>query len=126
MTKPGGVDRGGRNTKTGRPPFEVTPAMLVQMETMAGLGLTVDQIADVLGTSERTLFRRKAQQDAVLAAWKRGRAKAQLAVGEALFKKAKTGDVPAIRWWEMTRAGRAEKTEVSVNASHEEALDELQ
>ena len=35
-----------------------------------------------------------------------GKAKAQGVIGKALFLRAKDGDMPAIRWWEMTRAKR--------------------
>lgn len=96
---------------------EVTDEMLRQAEELAGYGLTLPQIAAVLGFSERTIHRQKKDNDALEAAIRRGKAKASAIVGKSLFTKAKDGDVPAIRWWEMTRDGRSERTE---NQTHVE------
>ncbi len=85
--------------------------MLRQAEELAGYGLRQDQIAAVLGFSERTLLTRKQENEAFAAAIQRGKAKAAAIVGKALFGRAKDGDVPAIRWWEMTREGRSERTQ---------------
>lgn len=90
---------------------EIDENMLRQVEELAGLGLRLDQIAAVIGFSERTLARRKDENEALLAAIQRGKAKASAIVGRALFSRAKDGDVPAIRWWEMTRDGRSERTQ---------------
>jgi AraC-like DNA-binding protein len=111
--------------KPGRPTFVLDDKAIAQIETMAGYGLTMPMIAAVLGCSERTLRKKKGDEERVNAAFELGKAKAQALVGEALFKKAKTGDVPAIKWWEMTRAGRSEKQDVHVVRTHEEALEEL-
>jgi hypothetical protein len=83
--------------------------MLRQVEELAGYGLTMAQIAAVLGFSERTLHNKKT--DELVAALQRGKAKAAAIVGKALFVRAKDGDVPAIRWWEMTREGRSERSQ---------------
>lgn len=90
---------------------EVDENMLRQAEELAGYGLSLPQIAAVLGFSERTLHNRKNDNDALDAALRRGRAKAAALVGQALFHRAREGDVPAIRWWEMTREGRSEKVQ---------------
>ena len=95
--------------KGGRPRFELTEKVIAQIEQLAGYGLTLSQIAAVIGVSESTLRNKKKDEAAVFAALERGRAKAQGVVGSALFNRAKAGDVAAIRWWEMTRAGRSEK-----------------
>lgn len=82
---------------------------LRQVEELAGYGLTMGQIAAVLGFSERTLHNKKT--DDLVAAIQRGKAKAAAIVGKSLFGRAKDGDVPAIRWWEMTREGRSERNQ---------------
>jgi hypothetical protein len=92
---------------------EITEDLLRQAEELAGYGLSMPQIAAVLGFCERTLHRRKNENESLLAALKRGRARAAAIVGKALFQRAKDGDVPAIRWWEMTREGRSEKNETA-------------
>jgi hypothetical protein len=88
---------------------ELDENALRQVEELAGYGLTMGQIAAVLGFSERTLHNKKT--DELVAAIQRGKAKAAAIVGKSLFGRAKDGDVPAIRWWEMTREGRSEKTQ---------------
>jgi hypothetical protein len=98
---------------------------LRQAEELAGYGLSAEQIAAVLGFSQRTLRRKKNEDDALMAALARGRAKAAAIVGKALFSRAKDGDVPAIRWWEMTREGRSERqqTEAKVEVVSDAETD---
>jgi hypothetical protein len=90
---------------------QIDENVLRQVEELAGYGLTLPQIAAVLGFSERTMHRKKDNDDALTAAIKRGKAKASAIVGKSLFGRAKDGDVPAIRWWEMTRDGRSERNQ---------------
>lgn len=93
--------------------------MLRQVEELAGYGLNLGQIAAVLGFCERTLHNKK--NDELIAAIQRGKSKAAAIVGKALFGRAKDGDVPAIRWWEMTREGRSERAQVEskVEVTHD-------
>lgn len=91
----------------GRPRIEMTEKDLRSAELAAGYGLTNAQIATLLGFSEEHLHDLKVGDEAVFTALERGRIKAQQTVGKALFLRAKDGDVAAIRWWEMTRAGRS-------------------
>lgn len=86
--------------------IEITDKMLGQIETLAGYGLSLAQIAAVIGISERSLMLKKADETRVFAALEAGKAKAQGRVGKSLFERAVKGDVAAIRWYEMTRAGR--------------------
>lgn len=94
--------------KKGRQRNELDAKAVKQLEIMAGLGLTWPQIAACLEIPKRTLLERRKDTEAVADAYERGRARAELVIGQALFNRAKGGDVPAIRWWEMTRAGRRE------------------
>ena len=57
---------------------------LQKVEEYAGLGLTREEIALSLGVSYSTLNRRIKESDEVDAAMKRGRAKANIKVGNAL------------------------------------------
>lgn len=93
---------------------------LEQLETMAGYGLTWGQIAAILGIAKRTLLDRRQDTPAVADAFARGRAKAEAVIGQALYNRAKTGDVPAIRWWEMTRANRRDSVSVTGVARRED------
>jgi len=118
--------------KAGRPRVELSPEDYRQAETLAGYGLTNPKIAEVLGVAPRTMAERIRDDEEFAACLLRGRARAEAHVGEALFVLA-TGkfrlakvitaegkeateriytvrpDIQAIRWWEMTRAGRAER-----------------
>lgn len=96
----------------GRPPFEITEAHLRQIETLAGYGLTQAAIAAVIGVHPDTLLVRKKADPAISLALTRGKAVAEAAIGQALFVKAKAGDVKAITWWEMTRANRSARQHV--------------
>lgn len=95
--------------------FEVTPEVLRQVETLAGLGLDISKIAAVLGIHRDTIYATKARSEAFAQAIEVGKAKAEGVIGKALFDEAKKGNVPAIKWWETTRAGRSDKhvTEIS-------------
>lgn len=84
---------------------DFTDREIQQIETLAGYGLSIPQIAAVIGIS-LTEFEGRQRGTKVKKALEAGRAKAQAVVGKALFLRAKEGDVPAIRWWEMTRAKR--------------------
>lgn len=66
----------------------------------------------MLGCSPDTLTEKKKVRPDVSLALARGKAVAEAAVGQALFVKAKKGDVKAITWWEMTRAGRSARQHV--------------
>lgn len=92
----------------GRPPVEID---IAEVERLAGLGLTQEEIAESLGFSERTLRRRKGVLSVLSDAMKRGRATAAKEVANALFQKAIGGDLGAIVWWEKTRRGLSDKVE---------------
>ena len=138
---------------TGRPRVTLTPEDYRQAETLAGYGLTNPQIANVLGLAARTFAERIHDDEELSASLDRGRAKAQAFVGEALFLLAtgktklvrvvqadgsiatervytKAPDIQAIRWYEMTRAGRSEKIQAAVTRDEterpmEERVDEI-
>lgn len=98
--------------KPGPAPKPLGTDPLEQIERLAGYGMTEAAIAHILGVAPKTFARRKDAEPAILSALEKGQALAQCKVGEALYNKAIGGDLGAIVWWEKTRAGRAEKTEV--------------
>lgn len=87
----------------------LTDEALAIAERCGSLGLTLAMTAKLLGLDAATLRRMKRREARVLRALESGRAKAQLAVGKALYDRAVRGDVPAIVWWERTRANRSER-----------------
>ena len=74
--------------KVGRPRFEVTPEVCEQVENLAAQGLTVDQIALVLGVHKATLFDKQNEYSDFSDAIKRGRGKGIANVTNALYEKA--------------------------------------
>lgn len=95
-----------------RPRIAITPDHLRQIEQLAGYGLTEAAIAHVIGVDPRTFRRRKDDEDAVVSALEKGKSKAEGIIGQALFNKAKNGDLGAIVWWEKTRGGRVDSSQV--------------
>ncbi|PZV05770.1 MAG: hypothetical protein DCF32_10670 [Leptolyngbya sp.] len=96
-----------------RPKIEITERDRTQIEIMAGLGLTVEQIAAILNISKRT-FHRWCSDPEVLALYKKGLSGAEMTIAKSLFDKAKAGDTTAIIWYEKTRANRREVTQIEV------------
>jgi len=93
----------------GRPPRMMTPQELDQAETMAGLGLRDDQIAQVLGMAERTMTRHARDR------LHRGRAKALAAVAQTCYRLATSGRCPAATFFYLKTQGRWQEVDRSVH-----------
>ena len=78
---------------------------LAEVERLAGLGLTQEEIALSLGIAVRTLHGRKAENADFAGAIKKGKAQANGLVSNVLFNLCKSGNVTAIIWYEKTRRG---------------------
>lgn len=76
------------------------PALVRQVETLAGYGLTGDQIAAVFGVHRRTLERH------MLDAIQRGRATAIGEVAKTAYKMAVEGNPPAMTMFYLKCQGR--------------------
>lgn len=93
-------------TKMGRPPHEPSKESRQLVQLHATIGTPQAVIADILGIDGKTLtkyYREELDQ---------ATARANAAVGGALFNKAKSGDTAAMIFWMKTRAGWREKLEV--------------
>lgn len=97
----------------GRPRIELTDEQVEQVEKLAEV-LNIDQIADFLGISERTLERRLADDERVMAAYKRGKARAIEGVAKSLLQRARNGDNTAAIFYLKTQARWTERTEVAL------------
>ena len=82
---------------------EVTDKTKSDVERMAGLGVPVRMIAAYIGVADKTLS--KHYEIEIL----RGRAKAGVAVAQALYDKCMAGDTTALIFWCKTQLGWTEK-----------------
>ena len=97
----------------GRPQFEITDEVCQQAEKLAAQGLTIDQIANVLGMGKRTLYEKKAEYPQFSHAIEAGRSKGIATITNALFKKANEGDVAAQKYYLNNRDNRNWKDKVT-------------
>lgn len=93
----------------GRAKVEINVA---EVERLAGLGLTQEEIALSLGINEKTLRRHKAQMSILSDAIKRGKAEAGGQVANKLYELCMAGNVSAIIWYEKTRRQLTDKVVV--------------
>lgn len=83
----------------GRPPFEITDQVCKKAETLAAQGLTMEQIAAVLGIGVRTVYEKQAEFPQFSQAIEDGRAKGIATISNALFQNAKGGDIQAQKYY---------------------------
>lgn len=85
---------------------ELTSDGYTLVRRAAALGLTKGATARLLGMHVDTFVDRRKRWPEIDEVFELGRAEADLAVSNALYKKAVSGDMAAIRWYEMTRTDR--------------------
>jgi hypothetical protein len=78
---------------------------LEEVERLASLGLTQEQIAASLGIGQTTLYKRKRESADFEGAIKRGQAKGIGAVANKLYEKAMSGDVASLIFFLKARGG---------------------
>jgi len=85
---------------------ELNDTGLELVRRAAGLGLTRAATARLLGMCDKTFVERRKKFPIIDEVFETGKAEANLQVANALFKRAVSGDMAAIRWYEMTRTER--------------------
>ncbi len=95
---------------------------LAEVERLASLGLTQEQIADALGISEDTLYARKRESKDFRDAIKRGQAKGVGSVANVLFEKAMGGDVASLIFYLKARGGWKETQRIETNETKGDSL----
>lgn len=91
-----------------------------RVESLAAQGLSEQQIADSLGISRSTIDRRKRDDDAFVAALKRGKNAGIENVTNALYQAATAGDKPnvsAMIFYLKNRAGWKDRQDISAELS---------
>lgn len=100
-----------RKNNGGQNKVNIKDEDLPKIEAMAANGLTVEQIAQVLGMSKATFDKRKAEVDKIAKAHEAGRNKASNNVGKSLYQQAINGNTNAIKLYYGYALGRWEKKE---------------
>ena len=95
----------------------LTADEIQQVEKLAAV-LRLDDIADFLGISERTLRNRITEDPKVGAAYKRGRQRAIAGVATSLLQQARDGNLTAMIFYLKTQAGWRETRHVEANVTN--------
>ena len=110
--------------KVGRPKFEITDDIMKKAEDYAAKGLTIDQIASVLGFSDATIYERQQEYPDFYDALKRGRATGIANVTNALYEKATVDkDLGAQVFYLKNRAGWRDRHEVETTVETKHVID---
>ena len=104
-------------SKGGAPAFEITEQVCKKAESLAAQGLTLEQTAHALGISYHTLNEKRKEYDKFSEAIELGKAKGIATVTNALFNKAKDGDVPAMKYYLNNRDNGNWQERVAVTAT---------
>lgn len=91
-----------------RPKTEFTDQQLQDVEDLSAT-LTQKQLADYLGISDRHFRRLMEEDERIMSAYKKGRAKSFKAVADNLISMAKNGNVAAAIFYLKTQAGWKEQ-----------------
>jgi hypothetical protein len=95
--------------KKGRPTHQPTDQTRKQVAMLSGFGLTLENVARVIGIDYKTLMKHYAEEVEL------GKAQVQAQVVSALFQNIKNGNVAAQIFWCKTQLGWKEKVTISVD-----------
>ena len=109
--------------KTGRPEILINDEMIRRAEAYAAQGLTMPQIASVLGMSQTTLYDKKSKFSEFSEAIKRGKDKGIATITNALFNKARQGDNTSMIFYLKNQAGWQDRVEKETIIEHKHVLD---
>ena len=108
----------------GRPRFEITDEVLLNVENLMTKGLTKEQAAGMLGVSVSTFMLHQSENSEFSEAIKRGQARGIDAVTNALFEKATIDrDNTAMIFFLKNRAGWVDKQEVATTVEQKHVID---
>jgi len=109
--------------KVGRPK-KLKDISLKEVEKLAALGLTDEEIASWLGICRATLSNYKKQEKEFLDTIKRGKLKSDSNVIKSLYQKALDGDTTAMIFWLKNRRPEEwrDKKDVGLSGSIEEKI----
>lgn len=96
----------------GRPMKKLTPAQVVEVETLAAV-LSTEQVCDYFGMGKVTFLEICKRQPEVLERYKRGQSRAIGTVAKGLLQQARAGNLTAAIFYLKTRAGWRETTQIN-------------
>jgi hypothetical protein len=97
-----------------KPGLEITDEILSQIETMAGNGLTEQQIYRFYGIGHNYWAKLKKQNKALRRAFHKGKSQTLLAVSGKLMEMIRRNDRTAIIFYLKTQGGWKEKTTINL------------
>jgi len=109
--------------KVGRPAIIIDEEICKRAEAYAAQGLTMVQIANVLGIGETTLYEKRQEYSEFSEAIKRGKNKGIATITNALFTKAREGDNTAMIFYLKNQAGWQDRVEKETIVEHKHILD---
>lgn len=102
---------------------KITKEDIEKIETMAGMGMRIDDIALVLNCTARTIQNHIKKNDELKDALKRGRAKANFNVAQKAYEMAMSGNIPAMTiFWLKTRANWQEKMHIELSGDSDNPI----
>ena len=109
--------------KIGRPEIKITEELCKKAEVYAAQGLTMPQIASVLGMSQTTLYDKKGKFTEFSEAIKRGKDKGIATITNALFNNARRGDNTSMIFYLQNQAGWQDRVEKETIIEQRHVLD---
>jgi len=100
--------------KVGRKPVKIDPEKVARL---AAQGLNKAQVAAVIGLGESQWYVREKQNPEIAEAYKRGGAKGVLAISNALFEQARSGNTTAQIFFLKCRGGWRENTRLEITGA---------
>lgn len=103
---------GGEIDKGGRPRIDLKPEELKYIAAAVGKGFTMEEVADLLGMSRATLYRRIGEDSEVLRQFQASKTVYKEKVVNAAWKKIEEGDAGMIKFILATKYGYVKAQEV--------------
>jgi hypothetical protein len=100
----------------GRPKVVLSQEQIAEIEELAQR-LSITQIADYLGISEKSFLNIRERQPEVSTAYKKGKSRAIQFVASKLMEKVQNGDTTATIFFLKTQAGWSEKQQLDVTTN---------